>query len=123
VKARAVGCLHNISSDVDAIRTIRRKGGIKWLIKLLRSSQPSVCGSAAGALQNVSREVASRMIIKESDAISSLINLLTSSEVQTQVELSPTSLHQNLLQVKFILLRKGSINPLATNSSLSKVIT
>jgi hypothetical protein len=96
VKARAVGCLHNISSDVDAIRTIRRKGGIKWLIKLLQSSQPSVCGSAAGALQNVSREVASRMIIKESDAISSLINLLTSSEVQTQVGLSIffISLHQ-----------------------------
>lgn len=89
VKARAVGALHNMSSDVDAIRVIRRKGGIKWLIRLLRSNQPCVCGSAAGALQNVSREVASRILIRDSDAVTSLIHLLTSSEVQTQVLSSP----------------------------------
>jgi len=64
---------------------IRRKGGIRWLVRLLHHTQPCVCGSAAGALQNVSREVASRLLIRDSDAIKSLIKLLQSTEVQTQV--------------------------------------
>lgn len=85
MKARAVGALHNVSSDVDSIRIIRRRGGIKWLIRLLHHSQPCVCGSAAGALQNVSREVASRLLIRDSDAVKCLIKLLQSTEVQTQV--------------------------------------
>lgn len=80
-----MGALHNISSDVDSIRVIRRKGGIRWLVRLLHHTQPCVCGSAAGALQNVSREVASRLLIRDSDAIHSLIKLLQSTEVQTQV--------------------------------------
>jgi len=102
VKARAVGALHNVSSDVDSIRIIRRRGGIKWLIRLLHHSQPCVCGSAAGALQNVSREVASRLLIRDSDAVKCLIKLLQSTEVQTQV----SWVHESLLGPKPNFLTK-----------------
>jgi hypothetical protein len=57
VKTRAVGALHNMSSDAETIRIIRREQGIAPLIALLSDRCDAVCGSAAGALQNVSREV------------------------------------------------------------------
>ena len=36
VRSRAVGALHNLSSDSTSIRTIRRSGGIPRLVALLR---------------------------------------------------------------------------------------
>lgn len=36
VRSRAVGALHNLSSDSTSIRTIRRSGGIPKLVALLR---------------------------------------------------------------------------------------
>jgi len=78
VIVRAVGALHNLSSDPlaipiirDAVRALRRlllrrvrlllihfitvacasQGGIVPLVDLLRKPAPSVCGSAAGAIQ------------------------------------------------------------------------
>ena len=113
MKARAVGALHNVSSDVDSIRIIRRRGGIKWLIRLLHHSQPCVCGSAAGALQNVSREVASRLLIRDSDAVKCLIRLLQSTEVQTQV----TYVHESLGPKPNFLTRHYHTN-LSSRSSL-----
>ena len=38
VRSRAVGALHNLSSDSTSIRTIRRSGGIPKLVALLRWS-------------------------------------------------------------------------------------
>ena len=66
VQTRAIGAIHNMSSDADSIRLIRAKEGIPLVVELLKSDQPTVCGSAAGALQNVSREVASRRLIRHS---------------------------------------------------------
>jgi len=85
VQTRAVGAIHNMSSDSDSIRTIRRKDGIPRLVQLLSSDQPPICGSAAGALQNISREVASRKIIKDNGATPLLANLLTTGDMQAQV--------------------------------------
>ena len=51
VQTRAVGAVHNMSSEPEAIRVIRRLGGVPLLIQLLRVPSAPVCGSAAGALQ------------------------------------------------------------------------
>jgi hypothetical protein len=64
VQNRAVGALHNLSSEPKAIRGIRRRGGIPLLVALLGSPTLHAAGSAAGTLQNISREVASRLIIR-----------------------------------------------------------
>ena len=85
VQTRAVGALHNLSSDADAIRTIRKQGGIPKLVTLLSNDAPGICGSAAGALQNVSREVASRAEIKELGAVPLLAELLPGADLQAQV--------------------------------------
>ncbi|QDZ24965.1 ARM repeat domain-containing protein [Chloropicon primus] len=85
VRARAVGALHNLSSEPGTIRIIRNESGIEQLVELLRDENGAVAGSAAGALQNVSREVASRNIIRESAAVEHLADLLCSQHVQCQV--------------------------------------
>ena len=85
VQTRAIGAIHNMSSDADSIRLIRAKEGIPLVVDLLKSDQPAVCGSAAGALQNISREVASRRIIRTSGAVPLLGNLLVVGDVQAQV--------------------------------------
>ena len=85
VQMRAVGAIHNLSSDADSIRAIRVKDGIPLLVSLLNHEQPAICGSAAGALQNVSREVASRRLIRHSGAVPLLGNLLVSGDMQAQV--------------------------------------
>mmetsp|Transcript_7612 Transcript_7612/g.25214 ORF Transcript_7612/g.25214 Transcript_7612/m.25214 type:complete len:334 (+) Transcript_7612:62-1063(+) len=85
VQTRAVGAIHNMSSDPDSIRIIRRQQGIPKLVELLRSDAPAICGSSAGALQNISREVASRNIIRDLGAIPLLANLLVVGDMQAQV--------------------------------------
>jgi hypothetical protein len=85
VKTRAVGALHNMSSDAETIRIIRRHEGIPPLIALLSDRCDAVCGSAAGALQNVSREVASRALIRDGGAVPPLSLLLAGMDVQAQV--------------------------------------
>ncbi len=85
VKARAVGALHNLSSDPETIHVIRKERGIEVLVGLLKDKKTAIAASAAGALQNVSREVASRNLIRESDAVKFLADLLCSDHLQCQV--------------------------------------
>lgn len=44
VQTRAIGAIHNMSSDADSIRLIRAKEGIPLVVDLLKSQQPAVCG-------------------------------------------------------------------------------
>ena len=53
VRARAqflAGAVHNMSSEPEAIKIVRRLGGIGPLVALLRAPSAAVCGSAAVAL-------------------------------------------------------------------------
>ena len=85
VQTRAVGAVHNISSEPEAIKVIRRLDGIAPLIVLLRTPSAAVCGSAAGALQNLSRETSARKEIRELGAVVPLSDLLFGDDVQSQV--------------------------------------
>ena len=81
VQTRAVGAVHNISSEPEAIRLIRRLEGIPPLVLLLRTPSAAVCGSAAGALQNLSRETSARKEIRQLGAVVPLTDLLFGDDV------------------------------------------
>ena len=85
MQTRAVGAVHNMSSEPEAIKIVRRLGGIGPLVALLRAPSPAVCGSAAGALQNLSREAAARKEARELGAVVPLGDLLFGTDVQSQV--------------------------------------
>jgi hypothetical protein len=85
VKTRAVGALHNLSTDVGSIRLIRGCQGIPILIDLLKAPEPVIAGSAAGAIQNMSREDVSRKLVMEGGAVEPLTTLLVCPDVSTQV--------------------------------------
>jgi vesicle coat complex subunit len=85
VRARAAGCVHNISADPVSLAILRETGCIPHLLSLLRDHSPEVCQAAAGSLQNLSREAASREIIIEADATPLLLDLLFSADVKCQV--------------------------------------
>ena len=85
MRTRAVGAVHNISSEAEAIRIIRRLHAIGPLVELLRTPNATVCGSAAGALQNLSRESHARDEIHELGAVVLLTDLLFGDDVQAQV--------------------------------------
>lgn len=50
VLARATGALHNVSSSSEAIRVVRKWGGIPKLARLLRHGDGEVNAAAAGAV-------------------------------------------------------------------------
>ena len=105
VLSRAIGALHNLSSDTEAIQTIRRNGGIDMIIELLSfhennrceggtkftnesdiSLRFSIVRSAAGTIQNVSREVASRDVVSShDDALPLLLDILFGEDPHGQV--------------------------------------
>ena len=85
MQTRAVGAVHNMSSEPEAIKIVRRLGGIGPLVALLRAPSAAVCGSAAGALQNLSREAAARKEARELGAVVPLGDLLFGTDVQSQV--------------------------------------
>jgi|EP00945_MAST-04E_sp_MAST-4E-sp1_P005300 hypothetical protein len=75
--ARAVGAIHNISSDRFSIHLVREAGGLPILVDHLRTPNTGIPASAAGALQNMSREVASQAILNENEKVrESLADLL-----------------------------------------------
>eukprot|EP00602_Paraphysomonas_sp_CaronLab_P005773 CAMPEP_0185034640 /NCGR_PEP_ID=MMETSP1103-20130426/24698_1 /TAXON_ID=36769 /ORGANISM="Paraphysomonas bandaiensis, Strain Caron Lab Isolate" /LENGTH=272 /DNA_ID=CAMNT_0027571379 /DNA_START=226 /DNA_END=1044 /DNA_ORIENTATION=- len=108
VRARAVGCVHNLSADGVSISALREVGCIAPLLALLREHSPEVCQAAAGTLQNMSRETASRNIILDMDATPMLLDLLFSADVQCQVAsigalmniLGPTLDEERMQQLK-----------------------
>lgn len=85
VRARAVGCIHNISADSSAIPILRVSGCIPYLCVLLREYSPEVCQAAAGAIQNISREAESRQIFQDICCVPMLIDLIFSNDVKCQV--------------------------------------
>ena len=74
-----------MSSEPEAIKIVRRLGGIGPLVALLRAPSAAVCGSAAGALQNLSREAAARKEARELGAVVPLGDLLFGTDAQSQV--------------------------------------
>ena len=85
MRTRAVGVIHNMSSDVPSIAVIRTGGAIKELVKLLSDPNVHICSSAAGAIQNLSREQASKDMILELGGVPPLTDLLFGRDVNTQV--------------------------------------
>jgi hypothetical protein len=85
VRARAVGCIHNMSADVVSISLLREIGSITPLLCLLRDHSPEVCQAAAGTLQNMSRETRSRTLILDANATPLLLDLLFSADITCQV--------------------------------------
>ena len=85
MRIRAVGVIHNMSSDVPSISVIRTGGAIKELVSLLSDPNVVICSSAAGAIQNLSREQASKDMIVEVGGVPPLSDLLFGTDVQTQV--------------------------------------
>ena len=87
VRDRAIGCVHNLSSDSLSIRELREMGAIPNLVDLLACSSPQSCTAAAGTIQNISREPLSRTVLMEEHhprVVESLSSLLFGSDVQGQ---------------------------------------
>jgi hypothetical protein len=87
VRARAAGCVHNLSADSVSIAILREIDCIPALINLLREHSPEVCQAAAGTIQNMSREAASREIFLHIDVTPLLVDLLFSDDPKCQVSL------------------------------------
>lgn len=85
LRSRAAGALHNMSSDVDSIRMIRKGGALPKIVSLLHDENGAISGSAAATLQNMSREIASRKIILDLNAVPGLGELLVGKSVSTKV--------------------------------------
>ena len=86
VRDRAIGCVHNLSSDSTSIREIREMGAIPGLVSLLSSCSPTACTAAAGTIQNISREPLSREVLMKDhpNVVESLSDLLFGNDVQGQ---------------------------------------
>jgi hypothetical protein len=83
VQARALGCVHNLSTDTVNLGPILQEGGTEPLVHLLRAPSPGVCSDAAGTIQNLAREKAGRAMLNQ--ALGPLGDLLTGSDVACQV--------------------------------------
>lgn len=86
IRARAVGCIHNISADSVSISMLREANSIPSLIQMLREHSPEICQAAAGTLQNLSREVTARNLILAGNATPLLLDLLFSNDPKCQVK-------------------------------------
>jgi hypothetical protein len=85
VRARAAGCVHNLSADPASIAMLREVNCIPAMICLLKEHSPEVCQAAAGTIQNMSREAASREIILRTNITPLLVDLLFSDDPKCQV--------------------------------------
>lgn len=52
VRARSVGCLHNLSADAVSLSLLREAGCLSPVVALLRDPSPELCRAAAGIVQN-----------------------------------------------------------------------
>jgi hypothetical protein len=85
VRARAAGCVHNLSADPASIAILREVNCLPAMINLLKEHSPEVCQAAAGTIQNMSREAASREIILGINVTPLLVDLLFSDDPKCQV--------------------------------------
>lgn len=84
VCARAVGALHNLSTNLELVVIMREVDGIPPLVRVLSNQTPDTARSAAGTVMNISREAESRKIVKEAGAVVPLTTLLFGSDVPSQ---------------------------------------
>lgn len=84
IRARAIGCLHNLSADAVSLTLLREAGCLPPVVEMLKDSSPELCRAAAGIIQNTAREEGARLILEKEGATSLLLNLLTSSDVECQ---------------------------------------
>eukprot|EP00026_Physarum_polycephalum_P007272 Phypoly_transcript_07330.p1 GENE.Phypoly_transcript_07330~~Phypoly_transcript_07330.p1 ORF type:complete len:343 (+),score=49.05 Phypoly_transcript_07330:107-1135(+) len=82
--ARAVGALHNLSTNLELVLVIRDTNGIVPLVRVLSSQTGDTARSAAGTIMNISREAESRKLVKEAGAVAPLTSLLFGSDVPSQ---------------------------------------
>lgn len=76
VRSRAVGVVHNLSSDLGIVADLRSSGAIPDLIALLNDPNISIAVSAAGCIQNFSREDQSRRTVRECGGVVPLTQML-----------------------------------------------
>lgn len=88
VRARAIGTLHNLSTDPVCLPMLVESGCIAPLVKCLRDSQCEVCHSAAGSLQNLARGPPGirEQVLEEEGLLVGLSDLLHSGDVKCQVQ-------------------------------------
>lgn len=100
VRARAVGTIHNLSSDPLAIALIRDSGNyaaIPLLVTLLHDPSAEVCHAAAGTLQNLARDISSReMMHTIPECLERLIDLLFANDVKCQVKCIKVNIHTHI---------------------------
>ncbi|CAM9231079.1 unnamed protein product, partial [Choristocarpus tenellus] len=85
VRARALGAVHNLSTDPGLIGVIREEGGLAPLVGMLRHPEPQMCGGAAGTIQNLSREMQSRDQLAALGVVGPLSDLLVGRHLKSQV--------------------------------------
>jgi len=84
--AGLMGFLHNMSSEVVVIKSIRESGAITEIIEALNLKPiSSLTVDAAGLVQNIAREDESRKKLLEGGVIDALLNLTVSNDLQAQV--------------------------------------
>lgn len=88
VRARSVGCVHNLSADAVSLGLLREAGCLPAVVALLRDPSPELCRAAAGIVQNTAREEAARQLLEAAGATALLLDLLTSSDVECQVRVA-----------------------------------
>jgi hypothetical protein len=76
VRSRAVGALHNLSSELQVVIELRDCLAIPSLVSLLKDANVSIAASAAGCIQNFSRDEKCRCKIREYGAVMPLADML-----------------------------------------------
>jgi hypothetical protein len=84
VRARAVGCVHNLSADALSLPLLLLAGCVPAVISLLLDPGPEVCRAAAGICQNLGREARCRAELQQGGATPRLLDLLVCSDVECQ---------------------------------------
>lgn len=84
VRSRAVGVIHNLSSDLSIVPDLRIGGAIPDLIALLHDPNVNISVSAAGCIQNFSREDKSRATIRDCGGVIPLTEMLFMDHLPAQ---------------------------------------
>lgn len=89
VRLRAVGSVHNISTDPVAVSVLLSGDGshcLDRIVPLLRDSCTEICRASAGTLQNLARDTSAREVLAVYDgAVAGLVDLLLSADMHCQV--------------------------------------
>jgi len=84
VRTRAVGALHNMSTDLGLVALLRNTDGVLPLVKLLEVSGGEAMRSAAGTIMNISRDTVCRQQARDAGVIPLLLKVLFGDDVKAQ---------------------------------------